>query len=788
VHLLPAVIAGATRRLSRPARIPGHFPFPKQSRIIRHPAARSPLPSFPGDPMLRPLLPSLSAAALLLAACASVPRAAQGDGRTLRPFRDDAELAEFHRDLQRQRLEIWRREEERRQREETPVRPMHGPVYPYPYPSYSAPHPPGLPVQHGRFVLTDQDAPWHHEGGDERAAVQLRGDRLVLLRRGRLFTARLGEDAPRPLSAVDALGKVRGTGSGYEEVLVASDPAVVIGVGSAESELVLFRLSPDGEPAHRATYAVRSGASVAEPHTYAARVVDGRVVFYAPLPVDPAQPTTHLPRLHRWGTPGEATAPASRVYRPAEADPPPLGLVLHTVMSCEPGDAGLRCESTAVYAWQARVFHMSSTAVYAWVPGIGDRPAVLYRIPLDGTAPAALQVPNEPVDPSAFLERDGHLHVLAYPAGRVRPVSLGMTTGPLVLLRVPLAEFGDGRRGAAPDPYRELPLHGWGALRHRFVDGWLVYGTNAGPAASRRGYASAVYAVPLAGGELSRVMLPHGVDRIEPMGSGVAVLGTDETRLHVAGLRLGPGGAALAQAMSMPGDTAYGFFYRADGPDAGLAAIPFRRPGLSGMAAALLGADGIRFLRNRDFHLEEAGELAGEFSGDDGCLTSCFHWYGDTRPLFVDGRILALLGDELVEGREVDGRVREVRRVKVAQPPPVADVAGEWTFSETLDGEGGRYACRARGTLRLAGTPPSVRVARTDDCTLDGAAATRTGEASGSAEVRGSGVMLDVEGCVYEGRVRGADEIYGMVFCRLPLREGATAPLTGTWEARRARP
>jgi hypothetical protein len=31
--------------------------------------------------------------------------------------------------------------------------------------------------------------------------------------------------------------------------------------------------------------------------------------------------------------------------------------------------------------------------------------------------------------------------------------------------------------------------------------------------------------------------------------------------------------------------------------------------------------------------------------------------------LFIDGRVIALLGYELVEGRVQDGRVREVRRI-----------------------------------------------------------------------------------------------------------------------------
>ena len=48
------------------------------------------------------------------------------------------------------------------------------------------------------------------------------------------------------------------------------------------------------------------------------------------------------------------------------------------------------------------------------------------------------------------------------------------------------------------------------------------------------------------------------------------------------------------------------------------------------------------------------------------CEVSCVDWYGNARPIFADGRIFALLGYELVEGRMVGGRIREVDRVNFA--------------------------------------------------------------------------------------------------------------------------
>ena len=48
---------------------------------------------------------------------------------------------------------------------------------------------------------------------------------------------------------------------------------------------------------------------------------------------------------------------------------------------------------------------------------------------------------------------------------------------------------------------------------------------------------------------------------------------------------------------------------------------------------------------------------------------SCVDWYGNARPLFLRGRVFALLGYELVEGALEGGLFRETRRVSYAPRP-----------------------------------------------------------------------------------------------------------------------
>lgn len=70
------------------------------------------------------------------------------------------------------------------------------------------------------------------------------------------------------------------------------------------------------------------------------------------------------------------------------------------------------------------------------------------------------------------------------------------------------------------------------------------------------------------------------------------------------------------------------------------------------------------FLRNQRLTLSALGQLSskGDPNADDGCKVSCVDWYGNARPIFIGDRVFALLGYELVEGRDDGNRIRERRR------------------------------------------------------------------------------------------------------------------------------
>ena len=742
--------------------------------------------------MIRPLLLLAAAHLLALSACATTPRE-----RPLQPFESEEEWAEYQA--------ARRREAERLNRQAPPPHPIIEPPMMYPQP----PRAPEVPNQSSASpvpVVAAHTTVQPAAEADPGPLARVHGDFLVLLHRGRLFTVRIGGGTLAPVSVVDAFAPdADPLFARYDEMLVSGDRVIVIRLGTVGSEgveLGVFHLAPDGELTYRDTYTMASaGEHFNGQRMHASRLVGDRLVFYSSLSPHhyerQASSYNDLPWIYGRSTRVAPEAP-TRIYRPAAGN---AGGDMHTVTSCALVEDDLRCRSTALYAPRARPFHLSGTAVYLWThqddrywdPNAVPR-HVLYRLPFDGSAPTALGVAGVPVDAFAIHESaDGHVNVL------VRKDASGAgiwgTERGLALLRVPLAQLGDGSRAATAAQYRPLPWDAADQLRHRFVGDWLVYGSGAFTAMARPGpNSSTAYAVRVAGGEVTQIALPHSMDRIEPMGAGVVVLGGKGPDLHVTTLRLDAAGAAAAAHHRIPGPAegwrvARGAFSGDAG--GGVLALPMQETARPGAPLPTVGSARIAVLRDDGSRLEPLGEVAaGQPDEDDGCLADCGPWFGNARPLFAGGRMLALMGYELVEARVADGRLREVRRVEFTPRAPSETLAGDWEFTERLGPEVGPYRCRNRGTLRLDrdGQALTLRYRQTGECTINGVTTPSDGEGSGTGTVSGNRFTLTVNGCTYHGRMRSADAFTANVSCPVTEPGSARWNVEGSLEARRARP
>jgi len=615
---------------------------------------------------------TLLAGALACAAATplSLPAWSQ-PARTLTAYASEAEL--------RQALERWQAESQRVQRESRRGALAKGAVTEQAAPATAAPMAAAKSADSAvrSEAVADSITNVQTAGVDEGGIVKRAGDFLLILRRGRLFSVRVGGDALAPVAAADAYAPGSNpSGAWYDELLVSGSTVVVVGYSYARggTEIGLFELDREGGLRHRATHHLRSFDYYSS-RNYASRLIGRKLIFYTPSYLSPwqAQPWQQFPALRRWQ--GEADAsgfkrilPATRVYRTDDEFEPGESLALHTVTSCDLGAADLACESTAVLGPAGRVFYVSQGSVYVWTSAWRRGPregrpeprslSAVFRLPLDGAAPTALKTAGVPIDQMSFLEDAGHLNVLLRESGQGEGMwGSERTTGGLALLRVPLGEFADGRGSARREHYRVLPaLAGW-QLQNRFVGDWLLWG---GPAPGRAG--GTAWALRYAGGAEAQALEPgHGVERIEALGRDAVLIGNAGGDLHFSAVRLRRGDASLvgrhAQLGAAQGETrTHGFFYRPSADDEGLLGLPVLRAGggrRGGVYAGAHGAASVVYLRNRGLQFAALGSLdaGGGAPVDDACKASCVDWYGNARPIFLGERVFALLGYELVEGR-----------------------------------------------------------------------------------------------------------------------------------------
>jgi hypothetical protein len=556
-------------------------------------------------------------------------------------------------------------------------------------------------------------------GVDEGDIVKAAGDFLVILRRGRLFSVRRRDDGGptlRPVGRCDACPRGATRGTWYDEMLVHGRRIVVIGYSYRvrATEVGLFRLGENGRIHHQATHFLRSNDYYSS-RNYTSRLVGDRLLFYLPyrlrLPRR-ARGSVELPAIASWDVRRRNRGDWRTILREVDIYGPvqrTLFPVLHTVVACDLASPKLRCSARAVIGPFSRSFYVSPEAVYVWVGGWGRGHATLYRMPLaDGGEVTAVRTRGQPVDQLSFKESaDGHINVLLTPGGggdwmfgaESAPSGQGgvffgaeRARSRLALLRLPLWTFAAAPMVAPEAAYTALPggeraLRGY-ALHNRFVGDWLLWGEGAGWW-RRAENGGALYATHLEQPDrIQRLPLDHGVDRIEAMGSNAVAVGSGKADLFFSAVALGADSAPSGQGgvffgreaavrntwvrkNAAQGETrTHGFFFLpASSGGGGTLGLPVRFRGRPGRHL-WRGSAEVVFLRVSDaLRFTPLGALTARGGRiNDRCRVSCVDWYGNARPIFIDGRVLALLGYELVEGALDGDRLYERARVRFLWP------------------------------------------------------------------------------------------------------------------------
>jgi len=541
-------------------------------------------------------------------------------------------------------------------------------------------------------------------GVDEGDIVKMWGDILIILRRGRLYTVDTSRGDLRPVDWIDAFppGADPDDYDWFDEMLVVDGWVVVIGHSYAGdgSDIIRFRLDRRGNLTYADSHRLSSDDYYSS-RNYASRLIENRLIVYSPQYVGGREPMSQLPTLSRLEA--GAAVWTRPIIRPQDVHRDPLndqvrrgGLAIHTVTQCDLTARVLDCEATALLGPEGRTFYVSNSAVYLWLMRYGRRGAsddltasLLYRIPLGGGAMQALAVRGAPIDQFSFEEdaQAGRLHVLVVSQGggdaMWRP-EFADDVG--ALLSIPLARFSEGRDSVQDADYHVFSPtpDNANSLHNRFVGRHLLY--TASTSSWRGDPLTLLSIVPLDGGDATRFMLSGSTERIEVMGRDALLVtrGDDVTFRSIA---LEPDGIERGRFAPHISDTyeledtrgaesrSHAFFYQPDpdSPDGefGVLGLPvireYERTELEFDHAADMA-----FLRRGNNRLRLAGLLEShpDLQRDDGCVVSCIDWYGDARPIFVGGRIFALLGFELVEGRMQGRGIREIRRVNFSTVLP----------------------------------------------------------------------------------------------------------------------
>ncbi|MCP5468824.1 MAG: hypothetical protein H7A32_06105, partial [Deltaproteobacteria bacterium] len=170
-----------------------------------------------------------------------------------------------------------------------------------------------------------------------------------------------------------------------------------------------------------------------------------------------------------------------------------------------------------------------------------------------------------------------------------------------------------------------------------------------------------------------KIDLDHSVDRIEALANDAVIVGTQKSDLYFTPIALDQrfnqapyrSASYIRQNASQGELRSHGFFYKPQGERNGYLGLPVRGRGQPGYSHLTQDSASILFLKHQNLQFQNMGELYSHLNErpNDGCKASCVDWYGNARPLFLKGRVFALLGYEIVEGKIDSDHLYEKQRV-----------------------------------------------------------------------------------------------------------------------------
>jgi hypothetical protein len=584
----------------------------------------------------------------------------------------------------------------------------------------------------GTIVLGGSPAPEraYAENGDPaevdhgRRAAQI-GRFILVLEDNRLFSIDTGAEGGERLALADRIDVHPHAPRGWHvsEMLVRGTRVYVTGHSRDRFNVEVLELLGDGRLDRSGGIEIAVPADYYNVDYWDAALSGDKLVLYAPISLSEVGVGEAL-RFASVRGPAGANRPllgTAEVYRPLVRSLVPT---LHSVTVCDLATlerGSPSCRSNGFVAPRGAIAYLDGSDAYLWSgSGYFDEqedseadcpasdqpqldevpPETIYRLPLGGAEPSVLAVRGFAHSFSYVRVADGQLQaLLGWFAPRCRQQFA--ETSHLAFAAVPLTAFGPERREPAPSVYTRLPTMPRNVVA-RFAGRHLAV-------AAQREYvdddddgenipvASQLLLVPVAAPASFRQIAPgHSVSRIEPLGDDLLLTGYRPDRAGMAvSLVTLAGTPRIASTLLLPrrdeGPRHWGEPWRIaagvgrEGPTMiGIPALPadwsdqrpiprFADMELVAITGGRLVAAGALESTAPNFDHDDRG-ADGERDADVvpgyRCLTECYVWSGRARAFFIGGRVFALSGFELIEGRVEGGRVVEGRRLNYAAAAP----------------------------------------------------------------------------------------------------------------------
>lgn len=514
----------------------------------------------------------------------------------------------------------------------------------------------------------------------------------------------------------------------YDEMLVQSDYVIVTAYSYEDeaTEMSIFRLDQaSGKMSSEGVFLITSD-DYYDVDNYATRIVGDKLVVYTPYSLDQFENLESRPVLRRWLPEAERKKRQAHgmplldirsIYKPVLRTFEPT---IHAISICPLGDfarkRSLECRTTGFIGPRAAEMFVSPETVYLWNSSIHDidwwrlpdcvenwsydtpHPALpraerndvatgaLYRLPIGSRDATVAGVSGVPYDHLSMDERDGEFRALVdWRSFRCNGAHRARAEN--AFLKIRTGAFGTLFEPVSDSDFTALPSTGKPVVENRFADDWLVFGGRNGwggypPDADDGPQSSKAVAVPVKRPRDAMVIdIPHNVVRTERVGSDIIVNGyRDDKGLNLTLIGLGKDARILSTTFlerryeSEGRSHAFNSVVDADGN--GIIGVPtvkgseesdrwWWRSDTSDLSFLTKSPAGI---------LAPVGELVAvpadevETHPTYKCEVSCIDWYGNSRPIFLAGRIFGLMGTHLVEARLDDGRIEEIARVDLTAP------------------------------------------------------------------------------------------------------------------------